>query len=218
MSRYQAFIFDLNGTIIHDMPYHVKVWQDIVNELGAGLSLEETQAQCYGKNQDLLERVFPGRFNDEEKDRIGMQKEERYQQWYRPDMKLINGLDSFLQKAAAAHIPMAIGSAAIMFNINFILDGTHTHAYFKSIVSADDVVNSKPDPETFLKNARELGIAPEKCLVFEDAPKGIEAAQRAGMDAVCITTMHPAADFAAYDNIVAFIDDYTSPALNRFSK
>lgn len=216
MPQYQAFIFDLNGTIIHDMPYHVKVWQDIVNELGANLTLEETQAQCYGKNQDLLERIFPGRFNNEEKDKIGFEKENRYQSWYKNDMKLIAGLDSFLTKAQAANIPMAIGSAAIMFNINFILDGTQTHQYFKSIVSADDVVNSKPDPETFLKNAQELGIAPENCLVFEDAPKGIEAAQRAGMPAVCITTMHPAADFAAYDNIVAFIDDYNSPELNKF--
>ncbi len=216
MPQYQAFIFDLNGTIIHDMPYHVKVWKDIVNELGANLTLEETQAQCYGKNQDLLERVFPGRFNNEEKDKIGFEKENRYQSWYKNDMKLIAGLDSFLAKAQAANIPMAIGSAAIMFNINFILDGTQTHQYFKSIVSADDVVNSKPDPETFLKNAQTLGIAPENCLVFEDAPKGIEAAQRAGMPAVCITTMHPSADFAAYDNIVAFIDDYNSPELSKF--
>lgn len=216
MSIYKAFIFDLNGTIIHDMPYHVKVWQDIVNELGANLSLEETQAQCYGKNQDLLERVFPGRFNNEEKDRIGMEKEQRYQSWYRDDMQLITGLDSFLQKAHTAGIPMAIGSAAIMFNINFILDGTQIHPYFKSIVSADDVLNSKPDPETFLKNARELGIPPEQCLVFEDAPKGIESAQRAGMNAVCITTMHPPSDFTAYSNIVAFIDDYTSPDLQQF--
>lgn len=216
MSRYQAFIFDLNGTIIHDMPYHVKVWQDIVNELGANLSLEETQAQCYGKNADLLERVFPGRFSDTEKDNIGWKKEEAYQSWYKKDMQLINGLDIFLKQANDKQIAMAIGSAAMMFNIDFILEGTHIGPYFKSIVSADDVVNSKPDPETFIKNAQELGIAPEHCLVFEDAPKGIEAAQRAGMDAVCITTMHPPADFVAYHNIVAFIDDYTSPELNKF--
>lgn len=216
MPQYQAFIFDLNGTIIHDMPYHVKVWQDIVNELGANLSLEETQAQCYGKNADLLERVFPGRFTNDEKDKIGFTKEERYQEWYKKDMQLIKGLDVFFKQAHDAHIAMAIGSAAMMFNIDFILDGTQIHSYFKSIVSADDVINSKPDPETFLKNAAELGVDPARCLVFEDAPKGIEAAQRAGMDAVCITTMHPPADFAAYNNIVAFIDDYTSPELQRF--
>ena len=79
---------------------------------------------------------------------------------------------------------------------------------FPSIVSADDVVNSKPDPETYLKGAQELGVLPQECLVFEDAPKGVEAAKLAGMKAVVITTMHEAEEFAQYDNIVCFIKDY----------
>jgi beta-phosphoglucomutase len=60
--KYPAFIFDLNGTMIDDMAYHIRAWHGLLNELGAPLTLEEVKLQCYGKNHELLERIFPGRF------------------------------------------------------------------------------------------------------------------------------------------------------------
>jgi beta-phosphoglucomutase len=204
----KALIFDLNGTMIDDMSFHILVWQKIVNDFGANLSVEEVKKQCYGKNGDLLERVFPGRFTDAEKVAIGIKKETTYQEIYKQHLKLIPGLDAFLQKANAQNIPMAIGSAAIMFNINFVLDNLHIGHYFKAIVSADDVAESKPHPETFTKCADELGVAYQDCIVFEDAPKGVECAANAGMQCVVLTTMHPKEDFAAYNNIIGFVEDY----------
>jgi HAD superfamily hydrolase (TIGR01509 family) len=206
----KAFLFDLNGTMIDDMQYHCKAWFNILNDdLGAHLSWEEVKEQMYGKNSELLIRVFgKDRFTKEEMDILSIEKEKRYQAEYRPILKLIEGLADFLEEAKQAGIVMGIGSAAIPFNINFVLDGLILHHYFRSIVSADDVIESKPDPETYLKGAKELGVLPEECIVFEDAPKGVEAAQRAGMKAIVLTTMHEAADFAAYPNIIGFIKDY----------
>jgi beta-phosphoglucomutase len=211
----KAFLFDLNGTMIDDMGYHIKAWHTLIHQYGGNLTLEQTKEQCYGKNAELLERVFPGRFSEEEKNKIGYAKEEQYQREFRPNLKLINGLDKFLTAAHKQHIKMAIGSAAITFNIDFVLDGLNIRQYFSSIVSADNVVNSKPDPETYLKNAAELGVAPEDCIVFEDAPKGVEAAQNAGMQAVVITSMHTKEEFGAYNNIIRFIEDYTEPWLQE---
>jgi beta-phosphoglucomutase len=205
----KALIFDLNGTMIDDMSFHILVWQKIVNDLGANLSVEEVKKQCYGKNGDLLERVFPDKFTDAEKDAIGIKKETTYQEIYKPHLKLIPGLDAFLQKANANNISIGIGSAAIMFNINFVLDNLHISHYFKTIVSADDVAESKPHPETFTKCADELGVAYQDCIVFEDAPKGVECAANAGMQCVVLTTMHPKEDFAAYNNIIGFVEDYS---------
>lgn len=105
---------------------------------------------------------------------------------------------------------MGIGTAAIPFNVDFALDNLHVREYFQSIITANDVVTSKPDPEVFLKAAAELGAVPADCIVFEDAPKGVEAAANAGMRAVVLTTMHTREEFAAYDNIIAFIADYTA--------
>lgn len=211
----KAFLFDLNGTMIDDMDYHIKAWHTILNNLGANISLERTKEECYGKNHELLERIFPGRFSDSEKDSMSYAKEEQYQREFRPQLKLIKGLDQFLEKAHQQHIPMAIGSAAITFNIDFVLDGLDLRRYFGSIISADNVVKSKPDAETYLKCAAALQVDPANCIVFEDAPKGVEAAQNAGMQAVVITSMHTKEEFGAYNNILGFIEDYTAPWLNE---
>jgi len=209
--KYEAYLFDLNGTIIDDMHFHARAWESILNkDLGADLSYEQVVLQMYGKNSELLERVFgQGHFTQEEMDHISLEKEKRYQEEFRPHLKLIDGLDVFLENAYQSGIKMAIGSAAIPFNIDFVLDNLNLRKYFGAIVSADDVIASKPNPETFLKGSELLGIVPEKCLVFEDAPKGIEAAQNAEMDALCITTLHPKEDFKKYSNIVKFISNYS---------
>jgi len=208
--KYKAFIFDLNGTMIDDMPFHIKAWQEKVNSLGASLTYEETKLQCYGKNEELLERVFPNRFTTEEKTKLGKEKELLYYDVYKPHMKLLDGLQEILDSAKTKGIKMAIGSAAMMQNVNFILDNLNLHSYFEAIVSADDVNLSKPDPETFLKAAELLNVLPQDCLVFEDSPKGIEAAQKANMDGFVLTTMHQMVDFEIYKNVVGFGLDFNS--------
>lgn len=208
MNRIKAFLFDLNGTIIDDMQYHVEAWYRILNNLGAVISLEETRLQCYGKNHELLERVFPGRFSEDEKNRMSYEKERQYQETFRPHMKLIKGLDEFLEITHASGIKMSIGTAAIMFNVNFILDGLNLRKYFDVIICADDVFKSKPDPETFLKCAQGLKLKPEECLVFEDSPMGTQSAKNAGMKCVALTIMHQKEEFDN-NNIIKFIDSYS---------
>lgn len=215
--NYKAFLFDLNGTMVNDMPYHVNAWHRILNELGADISMEQMKLECYGKNHELLERIFPGRFSLEEKNRMSLEKEKQYQKEFRPRLQLIKGLDSFLQQSSIAGIKMAIGSAAIMYNIDFVLDELDIRHYFDILVSADNVTDSKPNPETWLQCAEKIGVFPEQCLVFEDSIKGVESALNAGMDCVVITTMHPKEQFPAYTNIVSFIDDYDSPVLYQLA-
>lgn len=206
----KAFIFDLNGTMIDDMQYHVKAWYHILNdELGANLNWEQVKSHMYGKNAELLIRVFgKEKFSIEEMNAISLEKEKRYQQEYRPHLRLIPGLQEFLQQSHDQQIPMAIGSAAIMFNIDFVLDNLGIRHFFKAIVSADDVAYSKPDPETYTKAARQLNVAPAHCLVFEDAPKGVESALNAGMKSVVLTLLHDKPEFQQYPNVIRFIDDY----------
>jgi len=208
-----GLIFDLNGTIINDMEFHIQAWTEILNQdLNAGLSPEQVKSQMYGKNSELLVRVFgKGRFSDDEMNYWSVEKEKRYQKAYQPHIKLISGLGELLKKAYEKNIPMAIGSAAIPFNIDFILDQLDIRKYFDAVVSADDVSVSKPHPETFLRAAHLINRDPSVCLVFEDAPKGVEAASNAGMNCVVLTTMHTRNDFPFSDHIVAFIQDYTDP-------
>ncbi|AWW31646.1 HAD family phosphatase [Echinicola strongylocentroti] len=212
-----TFIFDLNGTIIDDMHFHTKAWHQLFNEdLGANLSWEEVKVEMYGKNPEVLDRVFgKGHFTPQEADQWSMEKEKRYQQEYKPHLSLINGLGEFFEKAEKAGVKMALGTAAIPFNVDFALDNLGIRKYFSSIVTADDVKLSKPHPDTFAMGAEALGREPEDCIVFEDAPKGVEAAQNAGMKAVVLTTAHPREDFDQYSNVLAFIEDYEDPFIKE---
>jgi len=211
----KALLFDLNGTMVDDMHYHIKAWHRISNELGASLSMEAVKAECYGKNAEVMERIFPGRFSPDEKNKISIEKEIQYRAEFKPFLRLIDGLDLFLEKAKAKGWKMAIGSAAIMSNVDFVLDGLQIRHYFDAVISADEVTNSKPDPETFLRCAAAIGADPSRCIVWEDAPKGVESALNAGMKSVVLTTMHEAHEFRQYPNILLFTHDYTHPGLQQ---
>jgi len=215
--RPKAFLFDLNGTMINDMSYHADAWHAIITKrLGLAMSYEAVKKEMYGKNEELLIRVFGNNhFTSAEVDNISMEKEKSYQEAYAPKLKLIDGLADFLNTAKTAGIKMAIGSAAIPFNIDFVLDGLNARQYFDAIVSANDVKLSKPDPETFINAAKALGIEPQECLVFEDVPKGVESAHRAGMKCFVITTTHNIEEFKNFDNILGFIEDYHDPILTN---
>lgn len=215
----KAFLFDLNGTMINDMGYHLDAWHYMINnDLGASLDRAAVRKEMYGKNEELLVRVFgKDRFSLARMAEISMEKEKRYQEVYLPHLQLIAGLPQFLEATREKGIPMAIGSAAITFNIDFVLDNLDIRHYFKAIVSAESVTQSKPDPETYLLAAKLLGVPPGSCIVFEDAPKGVEAAANAGMQSVVLTTMHTRDEFAAYDNIITFADDYTAPEIARLT-
>lgn len=215
MNQQKAFLFDLNGTMIDDMQYHIKAWHGILNGLGASISMERMKEECYGKNDELLERMFPGRFSEDEKREMSFEKERHYQVAFKPHLQLLPGLDVFLKEARQQKIKMAIGSAAIMFNIDFVLDNLHIRDHFSALVSADDVAVSKPDPETFLKCAEQLAVAPEHCIVFEDSPKGVESAKRAGMKAVVLTTLHEAHEFDGMDHVLMCVKDFNDIKLKE---
>ncbi len=211
----KGFIFDMNGTMIDDMDYHSLVWGNIMNGvLNANLTPEQLKLQMYGKNEEVLERIFgKGRFTIDEMNELALEKERAYQKAYLPHLQLIDGLDAFLKKALNMHIPISIGTAAIPFNVDFVLNNLNLKPYFSAVITANDVNESKPHPETFLKCAAAMQVPAQDCIVFEDSPKGVEAALNAGMKAVAITTMHVAADFNKYNNVLFCIADYTDPKL-----
>ena len=206
--KYKAFLFDLNGTMIHDMPYHVNASHRVIQTLGGTLSESEMKDQCYGKGEEMLERIFPGKYSKEERINISEAKEEKYRLDFLPNLKLIQGLDELLTHANQHQIKLGIGSAANNLNIDFVVDNLNLRSLIQVIISGDMVSESKPHPETFLKCAELLAVPVKQCLVFEDTPKGVACAENAGMDVVVLTTTHPKSDFEYFRNIIHFADDY----------
>ncbi|MBK8702061.1 MAG: HAD family phosphatase [Saprospiraceae bacterium] len=207
----RGLLFDLNGTMVHDMPYHTRAWHQIFLSKGLDISYEDTKKECYGKNEEVIERVMPGVYPLEVRTTMGWEKEALYRKEFESELALLPGLNDFLETHRMAGLKMAIGSAAIMENVDFVLDGCKVRNYFDAIVSAGEVVKSKPDPETFLRCAHQLRLSAQQCLVFEDTPKGVECAVNAGMPCVVILTTHEKEEFQSMSgSIVDYIHDYHS--------
>lgn len=202
----KAFLLDLDGTLINTMPWHFKTWQTVVAELGSSLSGDALMNELYGNGAELMNRLVPGRiFTEAEAKKIVDAKEERYRTLYGQQITMLDGAREFLNEALEKNIPMGIGTASNLANIDFALDFLNLRSYLNAIVGADDVQHSKPHPETWLKLAEKLNTEPKDCIVFEDAPKGIEAAEKAGMKAIAITGHHSANDFKSYKNILQIV-------------
>ena len=208
----------MNGTMVDDMLYHENAWYEvIVNQLKAPITREEMKHQCYGKQVEMFHRIFgTTKYSHEEIKVIGDRKEATYRVEFLPHLKLIDGLDQFLERLAARKYLLAIGTAAPIENIDFVLDTLDIRKYFSTVVGPDDVSKSKPDPEVFLKAAERIKVDPKDCLVFEDVPKGIEAARHAGMDAIGITSYHTR-DELMNSNVIGIINDYNDPLIRELA-
>jgi beta-phosphoglucomutase-like phosphatase (HAD superfamily) len=104
-------------------------------------------------------------------------------------------------------VARAIGSSTHRENIEISLDVLGLRSFFRDIVSAEDVSHGKPDPEVFLRAAEKIGMAPERCVVFEDAHVGIEAARRAGMRVIAVATTNPIEELGKADRAVKRLDE-----------
>ena len=120
--------------------------------------------------------------------RIGNAKEALYRQHVREHgIAPLPGVLEWVNLLHREGWRQAVASAAPRANIETILDVLRASKCFQAIVSADDVHRGKPDPEVFLIAATKLGVAPEHCIVVEDAQHGIEAARAAGMKSIGVT-------------------------------
>jgi len=216
----RALIFDMDGTMVDNMPYHEDGWQHLHETHGLPFDRASFFAQTAGMAvDDIVRPLFPDA-SDAEIAALGEDKEVFYRNAYRGHVQPLAGLLTLMQRADAAGVPMAIVSGAPPANIDLVLDALALRPRFATIVSPAQGFAGKPNPDTFLEAARRMNVAPADCLVFEDAPNGIEAARRGGMRAVAILTMLKAQDFARFDNVVASAKDFSEldglPAL-RFA-
>jgi beta-phosphoglucomutase len=199
----------MDGTMVDNMMLHHRCWQKTLAGYGLVMTLEEVMAKCHGKNIEIIERLFPGKYTLDERERISFEKESVYREIFLPDLKLVNGLPELLETARDAGIPMGIGTAAPAANVNFVLDNLNIRHYFGTVVDADGVDKGKPEPDVFFKVADQLEVAYEDCLVFEDSPTGARTALNAGMPAIILTTTHQEPEFDDIRSVLRCVPDYT---------
>ena len=185
-----ALIFDMDGVIVDSNPVHRDAWVTFNRRYGLETT-EEMHGRMYGRRNDDIVRDFYGDgLSPEEIEARGAAKEEVYRQMVgdRIDEILIPGVRQFLE--GHRRTPMGLASNAQVENIDFVLDRSGLRGYFQAVVDGHQVNRPKPDPEIYVQTARILKVRPENCIVFEDSHTGVEAACRAGMRVVGVSTTY----------------------------
>lgn len=210
----KAFVFDMDGTLVDNMSYHTEAWLALFKNFGIDMDADEFLRYTAGKtNPEILREIIGKHLSEDEIEVLSNMKEEYYRKIYLPFLKMTPGLLHFLHNAKAKGIPMAVATAAGKENIRFVLSGLNIGGFFQAVIGADDIEKGKPDPEIFLKSARKLRVEPSKCIVFEDSPNGVEAARRAGMQAVLLTTSHQPEELGDQPALILAVSDFTAEDL-----
>jgi beta-phosphoglucomutase len=209
-----AFIFDMDGTIVDNMAFHTKSWLEFFARRGKEYDAEAFFRETAGaQGREILRDRLGADVSDEEIAVLAQEKDALYREMYGPHRAAIQGFEDFVTAADERGVALAVATSAPPKNIVFTLDELDLRRHFATVVGAADVKQGKPHPDVFLKAAEQLGLEPANCIVFEDAPMGVEAARRAGMRAVVITTTLPASSFAEFDNVIKIVNDYDELAV-----
>jgi beta-phosphoglucomutase len=214
-----AVLWDVDGTLVDTAELHFQAWCELAREIGKPFTRADFAGTFGWRNPEIIPKLFGTHYSAEEIAALGNRKEDLYRVEARKGVALLPGVGKLLQELHAAGSAQAVGSSAPRANLEMILDLTQTRRFFPVVVAMEDTRRGKPDPEVFLLAARGLKVPPERCLVLEDAPVGIQAAKAGGMRAVGVTFVgHHSAESlqkAGADLVVATLEDVSGDKLMK---
>lgn len=195
-SSSRAAIWDVDGTLVDTAELHFQAWVRLARELNRPFNRADFAATFGRRNPEIIGQLFSHDYSEREVAELGARKEDYYKAEARKGVALLPGVLPLLEGLHAAGFLQAIGSSAPRGNLDLILDLTQTARFFPAIVSMEDTQRGKPDPEVFLVAARKLNVPPTRCVVFEDAVAGVQAAKAGGMKCVAVSFVGHHADSA----------------------
>ena len=182
INDYKGLIFDCDGTLTDSMPLHYVAWRDTMSAYGITFPEERFYAMGGMPSEQIIEILATEQRVTIEIVKAAQQKEAAFVE----TIDQLRPLEAVCEIARSHHgrIPMAVASGGIRSAVLAQLERVAIGQLFPVVVTAEDTQKHKPEPDAFLEAARLIDVVPERCLVFEDSPLGIEAAQRAGMDCI----------------------------------
>lgn len=211
-----TLIFDMDGTMVDSMPFHARSWADFARRHGIAMEVDEILRRTTGRNGVECIRALFGPDTPEPRClELVAGKEAVYRELFEPVFREVAGFAEFEAAARGRGLNIAVATAGDRHNIDFVLRNLRLPVRPQAIVGGDEGLPGKPEPALFLEAARRVGAAPADCIVFEDAPFGIEGARRAGMRAVAICTSHAPQELAG-PHVLAQVRDFRELTTSNF--
>ena len=188
-----ALLFDMDGVLIDNTPEQARAFQLLFRDLGLTTNARKLLERLNGMPAShILKTVFTNPVPRKKLEEYAAQREFLYRTLYWDKRRELAGLTPFLQAARAAGFRIGLGTGSGSDTIGYIIDHLDLRRYFDVVVGKDDVQRGKPHQDTFRETAQQLGVPPERCVVFEDAILGEQSAYKAGIRVIGVgTTLKP---------------------------
>ena len=194
MSDQYCIIFDMDGVLADTEPIHFESWIKLAAEIGVRFTRDLFE-ETFGQQSPTITRKLVGADVDEDLvEEWASLKEKYYREMIREKLEPLPGVIRIIKELKTEGFKLAIGSSGPPENVELLISRLNIKPFFDVIITAVDVKKGKPEPEVFLTAAKKLDIIPQNCIVIEDAPVGLEAAKRAGMISIALTTTHNKAE------------------------
>lgn len=210
----KAVIFDLDGTLVDNMPFHTDAWFRFLAAYNIHLQPQEFFAKSHGTIDEIVIRLFGDGLPESRIKELGQEKEALYRTLYSGKIKPVAGLSAFMQRLAGSGIHIGLATMSDTPNIDFILDGLAIRHFFKAITGGHQVSKGKPDPEVFLTTMQKLNVEKSGSIAVEDSIGGVRSALAAGMRVIGIATSHSEEELVASGCFMA-VKDYTQLAATK---
>ncbi len=212
-----AFIFDMDGTMIDSMPSHKHSWTEFARRKGLEVDIDDLMRRTTGRTGvECMRELFA---HEEINEALAIahvhEKETVYRELFEPIFAEVAGFKAFFELARGRGLKLGVGTAGDRHNQEFAYKHLNMPVMPLTTVGGDEGLAGKPDPAIFLEAARRMGVAPAHCIVFEDAPLGIEAARRAGMRAIGIASSHHPDELTG-PHVLAVVRDYRDLIASQF--
>jgi beta-phosphoglucomutase family hydrolase len=201
-------IFDWDGVILDSSRHHEESWERLAREEGKILPEGHFLKGFGRRNVEIMRDMLHWSEDLNEIQRLSLRKEELYREVVKDwGIEPLPGVRQWLERLREGGIACGIGSSTEEKNVKLGLEILDLEMFFKTAVTAEHVKRGKPAPDVFLEVASRLGAKPERCVVFEDAPAGVEAGRAAGMKVVGVMTTHPGGHLESLDREVERLDE-----------
>lgn len=185
----QAVIFDVDGVLVDSYDAHYQSWLLACRERGLEMTQDQFVATFGRTSREIIVELWGDKFTTPDVvAQLDNRKEEFFRDILRADFPGMDGAEELIDDLHRAGFRLALGSSGPPDNVNLVMEQLQRRSAFQGVVTAVDVQRGKPDPQVFLLSAERVGVAPQRCVVLEDAPVGVAAAHAAGMKCIAIAS------------------------------
>ena len=197
-----AVIFDMDGVLVDSYHAHFESWLALARECGFEFTEGDFAATFGRTSRDIIAHFWGAGLPERRIAEMDARKEALYRDLIARAFPAMPGARELIRGLHGAGFALAVGSSGPPENVEVTMEGLCLRECFAAAVTGEDVTRGKPDPQVFLIAAGRVGVEPGRCAVIEDAPAGVEAANRAGMASVALTGTAPRPKLAHADLVV----------------